>query len=300
MHRSGTSALTRTLSLLGAQLPRNLLSANHGNLAGHWESEKLIALDDELLREAGGRMWDTTRSLGEGEVRGLKEGNGTSKIARALKEEFWREDGGEEEENELFVVKEPRIVRLLDGYIDALQSLDVDTRVVIPVRRPNEVAESLSKRNWWINHEYGLLLWMGYILDAEQKTRDFPRVFVSYDQLLLDWRSLASHIASTLDIAWPNSFDAIAEEVDTFITPDLRHNVVVVNSDNTEMEGEGNGNRTEPELVMWTKKLYEGAVRATEGNQTMLRRVADEARPWFDRMAMLADSYHDVVPLRPK
>jgi hypothetical protein len=41
VHRSGTSAVTRVLSILGAALPRTLLGAGPSNESGHWESEKL-------------------------------------------------------------------------------------------------------------------------------------------------------------------------------------------------------------------------------------------------------------------
>ena len=36
MHRSGTSALTRVLSIAGAKLPASLMDAGKGNNGGHW------------------------------------------------------------------------------------------------------------------------------------------------------------------------------------------------------------------------------------------------------------------------
>ncbi len=52
MHRSGTSALTRVLNLLGASLPKNLLGASPGNETGHWEPDRLIGLHDRMLAES--------------------------------------------------------------------------------------------------------------------------------------------------------------------------------------------------------------------------------------------------------
>ena len=46
MHRSGTSAVTRVLSLLGAALPKNLLGAGKGNEEGHWEPSRLVVAHD--------------------------------------------------------------------------------------------------------------------------------------------------------------------------------------------------------------------------------------------------------------
>src|SRR5690242_20012263 len=62
MHRSGTSALTRMLNLLGCALPDELLGANYSNPEGHWESQRAIAINDALLI-ALGRSWDDIREL---------------------------------------------------------------------------------------------------------------------------------------------------------------------------------------------------------------------------------------------
>jgi hypothetical protein len=62
MHRSGTSALTRALSLLGAALPKHVARATPSNEAGHWEPERLVHLHDEMLGEAGDR-WDNWRAF---------------------------------------------------------------------------------------------------------------------------------------------------------------------------------------------------------------------------------------------
>jgi hypothetical protein len=60
MHRSGTSALARVISLLGADLPNGLLKQGPENEAGFWESAKLVAIHDELLSSAGS-SWDDWR-----------------------------------------------------------------------------------------------------------------------------------------------------------------------------------------------------------------------------------------------
>ena len=49
MHRSGTSALTRVLSLAGAALPADLMGPSVGKELGHWESKRIVAFHDELL-----------------------------------------------------------------------------------------------------------------------------------------------------------------------------------------------------------------------------------------------------------
>ena len=55
MHRSGTSALTRVLSLCGADPGARLLAAGHGNEAGHWEDAYAVEQHDRLLAAFG--LW---------------------------------------------------------------------------------------------------------------------------------------------------------------------------------------------------------------------------------------------------
>src|ERR1700691_3651857 len=58
MHRSGTSAVSRILNLLGADLgPTQDLLTEYDNPAGHWESKSLVACTDWILA-AFARSWD--------------------------------------------------------------------------------------------------------------------------------------------------------------------------------------------------------------------------------------------------
>ena len=58
MHRSGTSATTRLINMLGPALsaPDDLVRGAW-NPSGHWESRSLIHLDDNLLRQMGRTWW---------------------------------------------------------------------------------------------------------------------------------------------------------------------------------------------------------------------------------------------------
>ncbi|KAI5478733.1 adenosine 3'-phospho 5'-phosphosulfate transporter 1 [Pseudohyphozyma bogoriensis] len=276
MHRSGTSALTRTLSLLGAALPLNVLGANKGNLRGHWESEVLIKVDGELLRATDGLKWDSASSLSSTAIRALEANS--SAIADTLKDEFGDSD--------FFVVKEPRICRLLDGYIPAFESMGVDARFVIPVRDPAEVAGSLHKRNTYMTINHATLLWMGYVLDAEEKSRNFPRVFTTYDELLTNWTSVAHRISTKLDVSWPNTYSSIAANVSEFISPTYRH-----------QDHEKTEHTHQQELLRWTGMLYSASVHAAKwGDEKLLRDTVDAARPWFDKTAAVVDQFHAVFP----
>ena len=59
MHRSGTSALTRVVSLLGAAITRDLMPPYPGNNdTGFWESNEIVRIHDRLLHAIGGSYAD--------------------------------------------------------------------------------------------------------------------------------------------------------------------------------------------------------------------------------------------------
>src|SRR5271165_3578298 len=59
MHRSGTSAATRLVNLLGPStcIKEDLLGVAPGNPTGLWESGSLVTFNDELLARVGRAWW---------------------------------------------------------------------------------------------------------------------------------------------------------------------------------------------------------------------------------------------------
>jgi hypothetical protein len=53
MGRSGTSALTRVLSLCGAALPPGMLGADAGNPRGYWEPRAALGINERFLYRHG-------------------------------------------------------------------------------------------------------------------------------------------------------------------------------------------------------------------------------------------------------
>src|ERR1700761_6556690 len=63
--RSGTSALTRVLSLCGATLPSGMLGADSGNPRGNWEPRKAISINEAILYRHGSAWFDPSLRLQE-------------------------------------------------------------------------------------------------------------------------------------------------------------------------------------------------------------------------------------------
>lgn len=211
MHRSGTSAVGGVLAGLGARMPRTPMGATSHNPRGYFESAELVRFHDRMLRAQGG-SW---RDWGAFDRHWLETPDGRAHVAEAcelLSREF--------DDARLLLIKEPRICRFVPLWLAALDRLRIAPKVIIPVRHPLEVAQSLSVRNGF-GLERSLLLWLRHVLDAEADTRTLPRAVVSYDDLLRDWRGQAARMAQALQITWPTAPDQA--DVDAYLCTELRH-----------------------------------------------------------------------------
>jgi len=214
MHRSGTSAITRVLSLLGARLPNDLMRPAEGvNDLGFWESKEVQRLNDDALA-AVGSSWDgllpiPRRWFSSSEAEGLRQ-----RILNFLARDF--------EGSSLFVLKDPRFCRLIPLWEPALEEFGAEGRYVHVFRHPMEVARSLGKRDGF-DTDRSLLLWLRHILEAEEETRDRPRSFHSFSELLADWQRVVARITADLGIDWPRPVAEARQDVERFLKPDERH-----------------------------------------------------------------------------
>ncbi|HLY57881.1 MAG TPA: glycosyltransferase [Stellaceae bacterium] len=211
MHRSGTSALTRVVNLLGARLPAHLLAPGPDNPQGFWEGERFMRLHDEMLAAAGLR-WHDPWNLPPGFFDSAAAQDFVARLRDLIAAEF----GGAS----LFAIKDPRLCRLVPLWRRALEGLD--TAAVIALRDPFEVANSLHRREQ-VPHETALLLWLRHLIEAEHATRDLPRAVVTYEALLADWREVADQIGDRLSVVWPDRSAESEAAIDAFLDAAARH-----------------------------------------------------------------------------
>ncbi|TRW94572.1 hypothetical protein FNJ84_18940 [Paracoccus sp. M683] len=217
MHRSGTSALTRIISLAGAGLPRTMIPAGDGNRTGHWESSELVRTNDRIF-EAFGLTWSDWQSPDLAAVSFRDRAMMESDLARVIRKEFGPDD--------MIVVKDPRICRLVPQYLSVFDEMDCRVVPVLAFRHPQEVILSLSARSSWPDDKSALdaaLLWLVHTLEAEHETRHLDRIVVSYDRTMRDWRSVVADIEQCGQITLPNGADVIGTAVAEFLNTDERH-----------------------------------------------------------------------------
>src|SRR5262245_12867556 len=119
MHRSGTSAVTRFISMLGADLPKNLMRANAFNEKGYWESDEIVAINDNILKAAGS-SWDDWKAIRPDWFESSECVFYKQQLLDILDNDF--------SNSSLFVVKDPRICRLVPLWLDVLKRFGAEPK----------------------------------------------------------------------------------------------------------------------------------------------------------------------------
>ncbi len=210
MHRSGTSALAGVLHRLGAELPATPLPPNENNPDGYAESRVICDLHDALLSEAGS-SWDQVRGPAHDWFTSIGGDRGAQELAGAIQDEFG--------DAELFVLKDPRICRLLPLWKRVFEQLRIDASYLIAVRDPDAVARSLQIASD-VPPAIGELLWLDHLLCAERETRDQSRAFVSYACLQDDWRVELARASEHARLPLPRADRSCESRIDAFLRRD--------------------------------------------------------------------------------
>jgi len=223
MHRSGTSALTRTLALAGCTLPQRLLDGVAGdNDLGYWESWALTDYHDRLFARIG------TKMLADEPIDPNWFVSSDARLVEAdllaIVRREWRD--GVLSSGRPWVIKEPRICRLLPLWRRVLERTGRHVIAIHMLREPSEVASSLLRRKELaasgFTRERAEQAWLEHVALSEYYTRDVPRTFVSIDLLMGDWRAVIDRVMPLLPKGRLQPTRAAAE-IDDFLRPSLRH-----------------------------------------------------------------------------
>lgn len=257
MHRSGTSLAAAMLCTAGATPPIRLMPADVNNELGYWEPWPLAQLNEELLADLG-LSWDSTLPFPVGVLRSPTAQSYIPRFAQLFATEYG--------DSPLFCVKDPRNSRLLPVLLPALSAEAIEPKYVIVARNPLEVAQSLRQRDGF-HWSKSLMLWMRYTLEAEEHTRGQRRVFVTYDQLMGDWRTVLERVGSQLNIGWPRRLADIDLDFEAIIADRLRHHKTAFRTLNARKD-----------IVEWVRALYGAFVSAARDSQDEALRIFDRVR----------------------
>jgi hypothetical protein len=170
MHRSGTSAVTRILDLLGADLgPADELITEFDNPAGHWENTSLTRCNERILN-ALGRSWDFPPRLRPGWERGETASALLGDMDRTFRRVYQREP---------WAWKDPRLCLTLPLW----RRVVGDVPVVLVWRDPQAVVRSLHRRDG-IPELYGAGLWHRYLNAAFAAMAGLPVMCVRFEDVV--------------------------------------------------------------------------------------------------------------------
>lgn len=216
MHRSGTSALAGALGLLGGRLPARMMPPWSSNLKGHFEPEYIVAIHDRALLAAGS-SWSSFDALRADWFQSAAAVGFADELVEAVRQDY--------ADAALFIVKDPRMCRLMPLWRRVLQKLGARSSYVILFRHPTEVAQSLEKRDG-LSLAEGYLLWVRHLLEAERDTRGAQRLFLRYADLLENPTGITDRITSQLiEERHVDEEKRKPVDVETFIEPAMRHHL---------------------------------------------------------------------------
>jgi len=255
-YRSGITALAGMIRLLGADLPPD----------GH-SSSALAQINDEIAAAASAQ-WRDWRTLDQS----LR----STSAAPLLKEQALNALRTNFASSRLFVVHDPLICRFVPFWCAILDEFKVRPVVILLVRNPIEVADSVHRQHG-INGSTSCLLWLRHMLDGEHASRDLPRAVVTHDDLLSNWPGVIFRLQAELGLRWPRRSDLATLEIERFLKPTLAGR----NVDRTHLHADRA--HLPPQAEEWLVNCYEAMIKLSGG------RLEKEAVAQLDRIRVEFD-----------
>lgn len=214
MHRSGTSALTRGLEVLGVELGDNLYGALADNNAkGFFEDVELNELDQRLLKRLG-HDWHSLEPVIAAELNTPRADVLRSEALMFLRERL--------QTHASYGIKDPRVSRLLPFWQPIFARIEAPVHYLIALRHPLSVARSLAKRDGF-SVQKSLLLWREHMLAALLHTRGCSRRVVDFDALMSEPAEQLARIADLASLQFDTDGEAFRVYQQEFLDEDLRH-----------------------------------------------------------------------------
>jgi len=223
MHRSGTSAITRALNVLGVELGDRLMSPTESiNDKGFFEDIDFNTLNVEMLQVLDSD-WHCLAPIELDDVSSLHQKGYFLRAVNLLRQKTANVP--------IFGFKDPRVAKLLPFWHAVFVHCEFDLSYVLAIRNPLSVAQSLAKRDGF-SHEKSYMLWLGYVLTSLAFTKEHRRVLIDYDHFLHASQQDLELIADRLDLQI--NPQALHEYQAEFLDVSLRHTVYTVNDLTTD------------------------------------------------------------------
>jgi hypothetical protein len=211
MHRSGTSAVTALITLLGLRGPtgEDTLPLRQWNERGNNESAALTRFNQQILLSMGGD-WSAPPVFGPHWQKAPEMVERRARASALLARSFAVQP---------FVWKDPRNCLLLPFWRSGITPPDA---AVFVYRDPIEVAGSIRARNKFpLTH--GLALWERYVRAAAANLDGVPTLLVDFDRVLRDTDAWCGELIDFLDVVGIDADHGARERAVHSLDSALRH-----------------------------------------------------------------------------
>ena len=215
VQRSGTSAITKGIEVLGVNLGEFYGKGVAGpdNEKGYFEDLEISALDIGMLNSIGYTWYNPVQPIFDDD---------TKMVLSAFEPAALSIIGKRLEHTGLFGLKDPNIVRLLPFWNGVFRELDVEVSYIIACRNPLSTAKSLQKRDGF-DIIYGCYIWLGIVTVALINSTGHNRIVVDYDELMKDPEKQLRRTAERLNLKFDAGSPEFIEYKESFLSESLRH-----------------------------------------------------------------------------
>jgi hypothetical protein len=192
--RSGTSLFSGILQRLGYHVPRPEVPADSTNPRGFAESEWVVEFHTRLLTKVGVQVSDARPAAWGHTAEVALDDAVHDELSRWLGKQFRAADH--------VLIKDPRLCWFLPLWRRCAEEAGVSPRFATVLRHPAAVIESKQRSyGGWQSDVNRTAGWLNLTLFTERATREGPRAFVRYEDLLDDWTRILGQVGEMLDLA---------------------------------------------------------------------------------------------------
>ncbi|MFZ4414006.1 MAG: glycoside hydrolase family 99-like domain-containing protein, partial [Bacteroidales bacterium] len=256
MHRSGTSAITRGLQVMGVQLGDRLMPAvKNENDKGFWEDIDIYALNNEIL-ECINREWHSLSLITQNEIELINQKDYFNSAVKLLKQKT--------DDFAVFGLKNPSLTVLLPFWKKVFEFLNFDVSYILAIRNPLSVVKSLEKRNGF-ELEKSYFLWITHVINGLSGTNSDNRIVVDYDNLMQNPENEIKRIADVF------SLEINSNELEFYKTEFLENNLRHTTFTSDDLI---NNNKTSKLLKDVYSTLTDLSVLKSINNQDLLEKIS--------------------------
>ena len=200
--RSGTSSVAGTLKRLGLHIPQPEVEADERNPRGYYEPLWVAQFHKEFLDAIPVRTIDSRPHAGD-----IAMSHVTPDLEARLRD-WLQAEVDAQPAGSVIAVKETRAYWVYPLWRRVAREVGVDVTSLTMLRHPAQVVRSrdaayLTRESEQFRRQRettNVAAWMNSVFETERATRENPRAFVPYYDLIGDWRAAMTRACGQLDV----------------------------------------------------------------------------------------------------